>query len=157
MTTRATLAEANAVLALFAPYTRLEQRRGGIWLVTRYGAARMSLRPQGTWPQANTGRLGLGGTDTTSIVQLVRWLRGQTRRPVAFWRARYGDEVADALEGMNYADPAATRCVLCGAAGREVWDWWARPGDERLGPCCGFNECAPFGVVAEARERAGGE
>ena len=80
MTAEQRLSACNEVLASFAPDTTIERRRGGwyvCWTASRGPIARRwRCRGQGFYP-VWFRRWPHGGTATTALSQLIRWLRGQ--------------------------------------------------------------------------------
>ena len=105
----------------------------------------------------NYGRLGMGGTEAMAVGQLARWIRGQTRVPLAAWvywadqkvmlAGERGNELIDLLEQSTYDDGKSTRCVLCGAD--RCGDWWCLDGV--VGPCCTYGCCVADGAPKGGR------
>lgn len=141
----ADLREANRVLGLFAPGTRIERRRGGWWVCWEGPRGpvgrRWSCRGQDFYP-VWYGSWAHGGTASTALSQLVRWLRGQPVLPLSSWRHWASPGVgllspsgAEILRAAGYPEEAC--CVLCGRrVGR--MDWWSLDG--LSGPCCRWDE-----------------
>lgn len=80
-----------------------------------------------------------GGTATTALSQLIRWLQGKPVLPISTWRHWASDtvklcseNVADILLEGGY--PEHVDCVLCGNRIKERFDWWNLDGVS--GPCC---------------------
>lgn len=152
------LDQVNAVLATFrcGEGLRLELRGTRLWYATKYGERLARLNSTGQEIEPGYGRLGLGGTQAMALGQLVRWFRGQPRRPIdpcwIYWTSKavgLGDaETLRLLEEHGYGDPVATSCVLCLAP--RPSDWWSR--DRVVGPCCRFGNCEAAGRTRADRE-----
>lgn len=99
------------------------------------------------------GRMGMGGTSAMAVGQLARWIRGQSRVPIAAWEYWASEtiklctsETVGFLEKHGYDDGKATVCVLCG--GMRCGDWWNLNGV--TGPCCSMGRCRePLTPAAE--------
>lgn len=140
---------ANAVLAIIAPGTTIEPRKGGVWVIwTSYGGQRMErrwqCRGQDFYPVWHR-RWGQGGTRCTALAQLVRWCQGKACLPLATWRYWTGKAVAMGSERAdellltlaNAGYPPHANCVLCHQQISGPLDWWSLKGV--VGPCCGMS------------------
>jgi len=85
-----------------------------------------------------TWRYPWGGTQSTAIAQLVRWVQGKPTLPLGSWEywasdtvKLCGPETLEALRAINW--PAKPICVLCGNECAGL-DWWNLDGVS--GPCC---------------------
>lgn len=83
-----------------------------------------------------------GGTVTTALCQLVRFVNEQPVLPLSSWEYWCGNSVALAGERgqeliniLRHVWPDA-KCVLCGEAMTGV-DWWTDK--KRDGPCCSWS------------------
>jgi hypothetical protein len=79
-----------------------------------------------------------GGTATTALSQLIRWLQGRPVLPISSWRYWSGDKcrlVPDWAVGrlLSGGYPEHADCVLCGQR-LGALDWWCLGGIS--GPCC---------------------
>lgn len=80
--------------------------------------------------------------------QLVRWVRDETRVPLAAWQywtnipillaGEDGGKLRRLLREGGYDDSAKCACVICGAI--DPPDWCCLHG--RIGPCCQYSRCA---------------
>lgn len=135
---------ANRVLATFSP-SRIERRKGG-WYVCWENkwqgpmAKRWHCRGQDFYPSWHRKWPG-GGTASTALSQLIRWLRDQPVLPISSWRYWASETckllpvtVADDLLAAGY--PEHVPCVLCGETIVGGLDWWSLDGV--TGPCCGW-------------------
>jgi hypothetical protein len=135
---------ANCVLATFSN-SRIERRRTGWYVVWNVGDQERAKRWQckggqdfyPVWHKQWPG----GGTASTALSQLVRWLRGLPVVPLATWRYWAEEscrllpaEAADWLLEAGY--PEYAYCVLCTRQLTGAFDWWHRDGVS--GPCCGW-------------------
>lgn len=149
-----TLPLANEVLAMIAPGYHFEFRVASgrrrtwrnrlLYLVddpnSRTCQARLSADGQCL---LTPWSYGLGNTQKVSIGQLIRWIRGESRYPLRWWRAKWSAAVADRLAALGYDDPAQTCCVLCKRDTVQA-DWWSDPPGtphRRVGPCCTYGHC----------------
>lgn len=143
---------ANLVLTTFAPGTTIGIRPDGrvhvmwtndigpqdkVWMV----------RGQDFYPVWYR-KWGHGGTASTALANLIRWVRGLPVVPMSTWEywadpngpcklLRQCDPVP-ALQALRLAGyPEVAACVLCG---RELkgFDWWNLDGVS--GPCCWYTE-----------------
>lgn len=132
---------ANEVLATFNR-SRIERRRGGwyvCWEDSRGDhAKRWICRGQGFYPMWHYQWPG-GGTASTALSQLIRWIGGKPVLPIASWRYWAGDtckllplSAVERLLAGGY--PEHTDCVLCGNRITGGLDWWSLDGV--TGPCC---------------------
>lgn len=141
---------AQEVLALFAEGTRLEWRPGrGMFVVWK------SFRPPHEmarrW-QTSGGqefypvwhrRWGHGGTCSTALSQLIRWVQGRPVLPLSSWRwwigpqvglgREQGPKIVELLAAGGY--PQTAHCVKCGQPITERLDWGNR--GKVAGPICG--------------------
>lgn len=142
--------EANGVLRIFQPDFHFVKHHRLCLVWERDGvysthAVRVS-KHSGALNMSNW-KLGLGGTSAMAMGQLARWVRGQSRVPVAAWEywagdmiklaGDRGDELAVAIKQSSYGDDKKTCCVLCGAD--RCGDWYSFEG--LVGPCCVFSRC----------------
>lgn len=97
------------------------------------------------YPRFDTGSMGIAGTGTTAISQLVRYCQGKPCLPLSSWRywggksVRLWTELRDRciaialLENSDY--PKAPICIFCGSnlTGQQ-WDWYSlNTGTEGVG------------------------
>lgn len=139
---------ANQVLQSFAPDTRIERRRGG-WYVcwTRRNGEELSrrwmTRGQDFYPVWHR-EWAHGGTASTALSQLIRWMQGKPVLPLSTWKYWAGDTCKllrhhpqDAIRLLLDAGyPEHSKCVLCGVSPIERFDWWSLDGVS--GPCCSY-------------------
>lgn len=139
------LEAANIVLGVFTD-SHIERRKGG-WYVCweRHGeqiAKRWYCRGQEFYPIWHK-RWGHGGTASTALSQLIRWLRDQPVLPISSWRLWGGEayalfrfdttvDVPQTLLDAGY--PEHANCVLCGQQLDGGFDWWSLR--DVTGPCC---------------------
>lgn len=140
---------ANAALHSFAPDTEILPNKGvGGWQVRwhTYGAKPgvmsrrwQTLHGQDFYPVWHN-RWPHGGTASTALSQLIRWLQGRSVLPIDSWRYWASEKVrlvspaaVDALVAGGY--PLEVKCVLCGCSPKGL-DWWHLNGVS--GPCCGW-------------------
>jgi hypothetical protein len=155
-TRRDRLAVANTVLRTLGNFELSWQLRRGFCITWQnYKGETHSKRwacDRGSfYPQVNTGQMGIGGTHTTAISQLVRYCQGRPCLPLNSWRywggksvmlwrdLRDRDTALSALENSDY--PKTPVCVFCGGdlAGQQ-WDWYSlRTGVEGCG--CWGRKC----------------
>lgn len=139
---------ANEVLKSFAPGTSLRLESGYVvveWKNHRGPQSkRWMTRGQDFYPVWHQS-WGHGGTASTALAQLVRWIQGKPVLPLATWQywsgercrlLRQGDSqtALQTLLDAGYPDKAA--CVLCGDTITGEMDWWSLNGV--TGPCCGM-------------------
>lgn len=141
------LPAANRCLRSFAPTTELAIDRG--YVIVRFPltirgqrqtvSRRWMTRGQdfyptwkNIWPH--------GGTATTALAQLVRWIKELPVLPITSWEYWASDQVkllsrdaADQLKRDGY--PVTAKCVLCDQEVKSL-DWWSLDGVS--GPCCGW-------------------
>ena len=87
---------------------------------------------------------GHGGTCSTALAQLVRWVKNKPVLPISTWKywtapqcylARdRGPELIKILTDGEYPEHAI--CVLCKNQIEGSLDWWSL--DKVTGPCCGW-------------------
>lgn len=150
---QARLEEANRALEIMSHRAKLILDEGGkLYAVNSNPNTRWPfrfvprIRRDGTWFERlpKSADLG-GGTMHQCLVQIVRWVRGDTRWALRTWTYLTGPSVGLAREGgrgaelcaflaaSSYNDPEAMACVLCGD-GDNIGDWWAN--GDLIGPCC---------------------
>ena len=143
-TIEARIVAANLALESFARTVTINREIDGVHVSWEQRGKRIDRRWQArggqdfypTWSRIYPG----GGTSTTALSQLVRWVRGLPVLPISTWRYWSSEtckllprDAVDRLEADGY--PADTPCVLCGG---KIWaiDWWHLGGVS--GPCCSF-------------------
>lgn len=138
------LATSNEVLGAFAPETTLRIDRGHVVVCWRSHAKRWMTRGGQDFYPVWHREWGHGGTASTALSQLVRWIKGLPVLPLGTWRYWGGERVAllrqrqgaeaaiIALERAGY--PAKVPCVLCQRELAGAMDWWSLDGVS--GPCC---------------------
>lgn len=148
--TQKRLDAANSALQFFAKETRLELRNGRVWVtwdrwdktgtISKQWQVRsgQSFYPVWSriWPH--------GGTCTTAMSQLVRWVQGKPVLPISSWQywcsdkiliaRERGPELVDLLLSNGY--PEHVSCVLCKTTIEGSLDWWNL--GKVSGPCCGW-------------------
>lgn len=140
-----TIDDANKCLAAFTT-SRIEVRRGGAYVLwPKYRGEgeecrRWQCRGQDfypTWHQQWPG----GGTASTALAQLIRWVQGKPVLPIGTWYYWAGNNVklltrsvVDELKANGY--PEYADCVLCHHRIDGGMDWWSLNGV--TGPCCGW-------------------
>ena len=137
---------ANEVLKCFAPGTSLRLESGYVlveWTNHRGPQSkRWMTRGQDFYPVWHHS-WGHGGTASTALAQLVRWVRGQPVLPISTWQYWSGDRVALLRQGngqmaiqtlLDAGYPSQAACVLCGNNIVGGMDWWSLKGV--TGPCC---------------------
>lgn len=142
----------NRVLQCFAQETTLRLESTGHVIVCWTSSCgeqierRWMTRGQDFYPVWYK-KWGHGGTASTALAQLVRWVRGMAVLPLATWRywagercalLRHGDanEAIAALGAAGYPETAV--CVLCRQTISGGMDWWSLDGVS--GPCCSWTE-----------------
>lgn len=142
--TKGTIDQANEVLAEFTSQIRMERGANGrLYLVCVATGNRKAIVTQGGHnPIFSYESLGVGYTYTCLALQLARWVKGNSRRPLAFWRRSLGMShlAVQALSALGYDDGVSTACILCGKP--DAQDWWSKRGDRAQGPCCMWGECS---------------
>lgn len=148
MTEAERIEAANRVLDLMKTRSRIERRPGGFYLVTRHWQPekpdiinKIVLSKSREFLGLDYGRHGMGMTNSISTAQLVRWIRGERRHPLKFWRYQYSDAIAAILEATDYPDPERTCCVLCRKEPTPAGDWWDDRENDLFGPCCYMEAC----------------
>lgn len=137
---------ANVVLSIFAKDTAIEKRTGGIWVLWKQSSGkqmerRWQCRRSSFYPVWHR-HWGHGGTATTALAQLIRWVQGKPVLPLSTWHYWGSDKVyLGSLEGPKMADelqkggyPDHANCVLCGKQIEGRFDWWDL--NKVSGPCC---------------------
>lgn len=147
------VAAANAALKFFAPETRIEVRKGGVYILwTDFLGIKMSRR----WTVLNQSFYPVwyrhwahGGTCCVAMAQLIRWIQGKPVVPLVCWqnwcgdhvglaRARGGNHATELLQALREGGyPEHANCVLCGVR-LTNYDWWCLDGVS--GPCCNWTE-----------------
>lgn len=149
------LQAANKALSTFSN-SRIERRKNG-WFVCweNHSQGKMSRR----W-QCRSGQdfypvwyrvWAHGGTASTALSQLIRWLQGKPVLPISCWRYWASERVkllpatvANDLLQAGYPEHAS--CVLCGIEIQGSFDWWNLDGVS--GPCCYYtNGCRQKGKL----------
>lgn len=142
------LRDANAVCQLFVPDTSLHLVNGHIVVEWTSGKSRYRrrwmTRGQGFYPVWHRW-YAHGGTCTTAVSQLVRWVQGKPVLPLSTWRywtsptvdigQNNGAAIVAALDGFGY--PKSAKCVLCGRS-LSQFDWWSL--EKVSGPCCNYRD-----------------
>lgn len=142
------LETANQVLKTFAETAWIEHRvgaGGGFYVHWKYHNGKemcrrwMTTCRQDFYPSWSHKWVG-GGTSSTALSQLIRWLREQPVLPLGTWRHWASErvkllpiEAVGVLAEGGY--PEKTPCVLCGGEIQSM-DWWNLDGVS--GPCCGW-------------------
>lgn len=153
------LAESNIILATFLPDATLSIANASTnrpyitiafpcWRQTQDGRRIDKVQRQAVIPNASgsglsfaPGNLRFGGTAEEGIAQLIRFIRGRTRRPLAWWEDRFRDATYQAVLASSYAhDVAKLCCVLCGQP-TDSHDWSGAGRPWRQGPCCALGVC----------------
>lgn len=174
MTTTTTdrLGTANAALALFTRGISLYRDRGRVGVEFPNHGKDRDKNPvhRKIWTAQNGStfypkwyrHFCHGGTVTTALATLVRWVRLQPVYPIGAWRYWVSETVGMGRCGGNDADrgpeiistllaggyPEVAECVLCEAKIAR-YDWWSLDGVS--GPCCHWNVeggCRQTGVKA---------
>lgn len=135
---------ANQVLSSFVK-ARIEQRPGFPHFVvcwTSFGKEvrkRWMTRGQDFYPVWKHDYPG-GGTSSTALSQLIRWLQGKPVLPIESWRYWASEtckllprSAVETLLAGGY--PEFADCVLCHQRIEGGLDWWSLKGVS--GPCCG--------------------
>jgi hypothetical protein len=135
------LLAANTALQSFAPTSIIERHHNGYyvrWTDSRGEfLRRWQCRGQDFYPIWYR-TWGHGGTASTALSQLIRWLRELPVLPMASWRYWASERVAlvtaEACEALSRAAyPEQACCVLCGGVITGSMDWWNLDGVS--GPC----------------------
>ena len=146
-TRRERLAVANRALKFFAADTELVLNYAGYVYVRwqSHGKAvvrRWMSRGQSFYPVWYR-QWGHGGSASTALSQLVRWVQGKPVLPLSSWRywgsercnlfggGKQTAELVALLSGAGY--PEIPICVLCGEQVEGSLDWWSLDGVS--GPC----------------------
>lgn len=134
---------ANEVLATFAS-CQISQRKNGVFVSFRYCGKdivrRWQCRGQDFYPVWHRIYPG-GGTSSTALSQLVRWVQDKPVLPLSTWQWWAGDkckllkpEAVERLREGGY--PVHVPCVLCHKTIQGGLDWWSL--DKVSGPCCAW-------------------
>lgn len=144
------LAIANAALQCFVPDTRMEIRSGRVFIVwTDYlgkTTSRMWMCRGGDFYPVWSHKWAHGGTCTTALSQLVRFVRGLPVLPLSTWAYWCGEQVGLAawrgkdkqtellaiLKAGGY--PQQATCIMCGKSPIGRFDWYRR--GNKSGPGC---------------------
>lgn len=133
---------ANKVLRSFAPTSEIFFKRGSVYVrfTTHRGTVekRWQCRGQDFYPTWYK-EWARGGTASTALSQLVRWLQEKPVLPLASWEYWAGDKIRllppAAVEELRIGGyPEHAHCVLCGIRLDHGLDWWSLNGV--TGPCC---------------------
>lgn len=142
--TESRLATANRVLATFFA-GHIEKRKGGVYVCwsNKYDgdvSKRWQCRGQDFYPVWHHKYPG-GGTSSTALSQLVRWIQGKPVLPISTWHYWSREQckllppsAVDELVAGGY--PQHVDCVLCGRLIVGSLDWWSL--GKVSGPCCGW-------------------
>jgi hypothetical protein len=134
---------ANSVLSRFTSLSLL-RKPGGIYVAWgnrdgRY-VRRWACRGQDFYP-VWTRIFPHGGTCSTAVSQLVRWIQDKPVLPLSTWRYWASDtckllrpSVVDDLGAAGY--PSEAICVLCKQRIDGGLDWWSLK--DVSGPCCSW-------------------
>lgn len=144
----AKLKAANAVLAIIAHETRLELKGKRVIVEFPYQGLikrQWQTRGQDFYPVWYS-KFGSGGTVTTALSQLVRWIQGKPVLPMGTWRYWTGPVVAMGREnGPSIIEilaqagyPEQVNCVRCGEPVTAGLDWWSLNGVS--GPAHGWKQ-----------------
>lgn len=140
MTTEARVAASNAVIALMSGTKAVLSVEVGRGVVVSWGnrSKRWVCRPGQDFYPTWSRSAPWGGTQSTAISQLVRWIRGLPVLPMATWEYWSSEKVKlckpEALAILRSAGyPEEAVCVLCGKKPAGL-DWWHL--DNVSGPCC---------------------
>ncbi len=141
---------ANAALAGFAKDTMIDVDGGRVFV--RFSHRGKSVRKQ--WMTRGQDFYPVwhrswahGGTATTALAQLVRWIQGRPVLPMRSWQhwmsetvllgRERGPQILASLRNAGY--PESAPCVLCGRdVASSSFDWWSLDGVS--GPCCHYND-----------------
>lgn len=133
---------ANVVLASFFD-GHIEDRKGGVYVCWSNEwdgdvAKRWQCRGQDFYPVWHHKYPG-GGTSSTALSQLVRWIQGKPVLPISTWHYWSREQckllpepAVRTLSEGGY--PGHVNCVLCGKLIVGSLDWWHL--DKVSGPCC---------------------
>jgi len=135
---------ANLVLQTFFRGS-IEKRKGGVYVSwMSYGNKRVEKRWQcrgqdfyPVWHHSYPG----GGTSSTALSQLIRWIQCKPVLPISTWRMWASERCKllppSAVELLLQGGyPEAAYCVLCHRLIEGSLDWWSLDGVS--GPCCGW-------------------
>lgn len=144
---------ANAALHCFAEGTTLKVAGGRVFVCWhQYDRTKVRkqwmTRGQDFYPVWHR-TWGHGGTASTALAQLVRWVQGRPVLPLSTWRywsserillaGNRGPVMVAALKQAGY--PESSPCVLCGRdLGSTGFDWWSLDGVS--GPCSNYRDDA---------------
>lgn len=145
---------ANEILRTFEPEAEILLRGRRVFVSDRPGRVRQWTLQRGqsffpTWRP----RPSFGGTATTAISQLIRWIQGRPVFPLGTWRYWAGPVVGlgspvtlELLAGASW--PESVPCVVCGQTIKGGLDWWCLDG--LSGPCHTFapTRCPQDGAAA---------
>lgn len=134
---------ANSVLSKFTTIALL-RKPGGIYVTweNRNGrfVRRWACRGQDFYP-VWTRIFPHGGTCSTAVSQLIRWIQDRPVLPLSTWRYWASERcklleplVVDELEAAGY--PVEAMCVLCNRPIKGGLDWWSLR--DVSGPCCSW-------------------
>lgn len=144
---------ANSALSKFTTLSLL-RKLGGIYVCWenrdgRY-VKRWACRGQDFYP-VWSNKFPHGGTCSTAVAQLIRWIQDRPVLPLCTWRMWASERckllapsVVDELEAAGY--PVEAICVLCKQPIVDGLDWWSLKGVS--GPCCSWRSgCRQEGLV----------
>ena len=139
--------DANKVLSAIHNGLAFSLENGRLYVVrshleTKVSYAKRAARTSknGDWLLHGDG-LHIGGTVEQSTVQLLRYIRNQSRQPVRHWQRNWGQDMAELLGSISYDNPQFTCCVLCGSDKGPRGDWWYNEKTKLTGPCCTYGKC----------------
>lgn len=146
---------ANRVLQSFAPTSEIFFKRGSAYVRFRSRddivEKRWQCRGQDFYPTWHKEWPG-GGTASTALSQLVRWLQDKPVLPLASWEYWATEKIKllplSAVEELRIGGyPEHAHCVLCGMRLDHGLDWWSL--NNVTGPCCHWtNGCRQKGKDA---------
>lgn len=109
-------------------------------------------------------KAGWGGTVSTAVSQLVRWVQGKPVYGLETWKYWGSDGMGLFNCGGNRRDPVEVLelirksgwpehpvCILCKRTPPKGLDWWSLDG--KSGPCCSFGRCTDDNKVDTERDR----
>lgn len=152
---------ANLVLQTFFQGT-IERRKGGVFVswIGHSGKRiekRWQCRGQDFYPVWYRHYPG-GGTSSTALSQLVRWIQRKPVLPISTWQMWASErckllpkDAVDLLLAGGY--PQHVDCVLCQQQIEGSLDWWSLDGV--TGPCCGWTSGCRQKTVEESSTGGG--
>lgn len=131
---------ANAILKTYAHKDAEIILRGRRVFVRDYSRTRQWVvrGGQSFYPAYRTS---MGGTQTTSIAILIRWIQGRPVFPMSTWEYWASGTINLCNQEtlallVEYGYPKHVECVLCGNEIKGGLDWWCL--DNLSGPCCSW-------------------